>query len=885
MDLLHDNSNPINKYIIWKKIVPKRDAAYSDYPKELLPEIQIYLRQSGIDSIYQHQAEMFSQAIAGKNIVITTSTASGKTLSFLLPVLQQILKDPQSRAIFIYPTKALASDQHRALEPFLEYFGKDKINAGVYDGDTPVNDRSRIRNSANIILTNPEMLNSAFLPHHNQTGFNFIFSNLKFVVIDELHTYRGAFGSHLSNVFKRLNRICNYYKSSPQFFCSSATIANPVELAEMICGRKFCIIDNDGSPASEKNYMLVQPPYLGKDESYRKPVSEIASAIVPYLTINKHNSITFCKSRKAVEVVLRESRDHLKNKGIPGGDYSELISGYRGGYKPMERKAIEQEMVSGKLRGLISTNALELGIDIGKIDTAVLAGYPGTRASFWQQSGRAGRSGSASDTFLILDNLPFDQFIAVDPEWLFQSKSENAVVDPYNYYIELAHVRAAAAELPLSLDDISVFPDLDAIIPILVREHELELINGKYKWCGKDFPAGDYSLRNIDKERYTVVSSANNSVITEMDEIQAFREAHKGAIYMHDGQAYLVSSLDTENRRAVVTPVNDNYYTVPFFVTGISVIKEQKCKNIGRTVCKFGDVRVTSGVHGYKKLQFHSHQNLGFESIVPPLTKSYDTEGAWIQLPKEVCEQFKKLDPNKSGKTQRNVWKTYFDGVGFAIQNAAMMSTMTTSEDIAVGLIDQLEADGSTSAICIYDMFVGGLGYSEKAYELISDIIDNAIIFVEGCHCKDGCAACVGDYHLDKQVVLWGLKSIYEQLDPPSDIKKKSVDIEQKKFSFEDIEAHWDEFVCYLCGRDDSLSSFLTSVKSVKRDNTTLILNVDSSFYVDWIMDEANKTRLINSISYYVEVPAQFDILAESGEENMGEKESKILRRFKDLKG
>jgi Distinct helicase family with a unique C-terminal domain including a metal-binding cysteine cluster len=458
MDSLFGNTNPVDRYIIDTKRIPARTAAYSAYPAELLPEIQDYLRQSGIQKLYQHQADMFLQAIAGSNIVITTSTASGKTLSFLLPVLQQILKDPQSRAIFIYPTKALASDQYRALKPILDYFGKGKIDAGVYDGDTPVNERSRIRNSSNIILTNPEMLNSAFLPHHNQSGFNFIFSNLKFVIIDELHTYRGAFGSHLSNIFRRLNRVCHYYNSSPQFFCSSATIANPVELAQTICGKDFVLIDKDGSPAPEKQYTLVQPPYVGSDKAYRKPVSDIAAELVPYLTVTKHSFIAFCKSRKAVEVVLKESRDHLKNDGISGADYSGLISGYRGGYRPEERKEIERKMVNGQLRGLISTNALELGIDIGKIDTTVIAGYPGTRASFWQQSGRAGRSGFSSNTYFILDNLPFDQFIAVDPEWLFQSKSENAVVDPNNLFIQLAHVRAAAAELPLALDDIAVFP-------------------------------------------------------------------------------------------------------------------------------------------------------------------------------------------------------------------------------------------------------------------------------------------------------------------------------------------------------------------------------------------------------------------------------------------
>ena len=886
MNALHGKQGRLDRFIAYSKTIPERAGTYTDYPPQMLPEIQEYLRQNGIQKLYQHQAEMFSQAISGNNIVITTSTASGKTLSFLLPVLQQILNDPQSRAIFIYPTKALASDQFRAIKPMLDYFGNNKIDAGVYDGDTPVNERSRIRNSSNIILTNPEMLNSAFLPHHNKNGFNFIFSNLKFVIIDELHTYRGAFGSHLANTFRRLNRICNYYNSAPQFFCSSATIANPRDLAETICGKKFVIIDKDGSPASEKKYLMIQPPFIDATKELRRPVSSMAAEIIPDLTVTRHSFITFCKSRKAVEVVLKESRDHLKNDGIPGADYSGLISGYRGGYRPEERKEIETKMVNGQLRGLVSTNALELGIDIGKIDTAVIAGYPGTRASFWQQSGRAGRSGRSCETYLILDNLPFDQFIAVDPEWLFQNKSESAVVDPNNLFIQLAHVRAAAAELPLTLDDISVFPDLGEIIPVLIRAQELRPINGKFMWCGKEFPAGDYSLRNMDNTRYQLINSADDSVITEMDELQAFRECHKGAVYLHDGQAYLVSSLDIEKKRALASPVNDDYYTVPFSITGISIIKEQKSADIGRTRCKFGDVRVSTGVGGYKKLQFHNHQNLGFESIDPPLTKSYDTEGTWIELPEEVVELFAKLEPAKASSMQRNYWKTYFDGVGFAIQNAAMMSTMTTNDDIDADRIQQPEVDNVSPLICIYDMFVGGLGYSEKAYDLIEDIIRNAIRMVEGCRCKDGCAACVGDHHLDKRVVLWGLKSIFEESEPPVAVKtiiEPDIDIVQKPFSFDSIEERWSEFVQFLHDRGESFSNFITAVKTVKKNNETLVLHVDNDFLVSWIMEEANKLRLENTIAHYVDVPSHFSIQAESDNQPTAEKENAVIRRYQDL--
>lgn len=375
----------IRDLIIYNKTIRKRDAKYEDFPSTLSEELCGYLSQKGITELYCHQAEMFEKAIEKNNIVITTSTASGKTLSFLLPVIQQILSNPLARVIFIYPTKALASDQYRAILPYLEFFGENRISAGGYDGDTPVNERSRIRKSANIILTNPEMLNGAFLPNHSKFGFDFIFSNLKYVVIDKLHTYRGAFGSHLANVFRRLRRICRYYNSSPQYLCSSATIANPLELAEEICGQKFIQVDKDGSPAAKRKYVLVQPSkIMGKDKKYYGQVqtTTVAANLIPDLVENCNSFIAFAKSRRNVEVVLKESRDKLESESFFGSSLKDKISGYRGGYTPLERKEIENKMVAGVLRGLISINALELGIDIGKIDTTVLVGYPGTRASF-----------------------------------------------------------------------------------------------------------------------------------------------------------------------------------------------------------------------------------------------------------------------------------------------------------------------------------------------------------------------------------------------------------------------------------------------------------------------------------------------------------------------
>ena len=411
----------IKDLIIYRRTIPARKAIYSSFPESLNPKIVEFLRERGIDQLYCHQAQMYELAREGKNVVITTSTASGKTLSFLLPVIQEILEHPTARAIFIYPTKALAADQYRALQPWLSFFGPEKISAGVYDGDTPVNERKRIRDRANIILTNPEMLNGAMLPNHSKYGFDFIFSNLKYVVLDEMHTYRGAFGSHMANVFRRLSRITEYYHAVPHFLCSSATIANPVELAEKICGQPFASVTKDGSAASERNYLLIQPPKIsGKDQQYygQESIVSVAAQMLPQLMEQRESFLAFAKSRKNVEVVLKETRDRLDAADFLTTVTSDQISGYRGGYTPIERKTIEQQMIRGDLLGLVSTNALELGIDIGSIGVTVLIGYPGTRSSFWQQTGRAGRSKKSCTNYLILDHLPIDQYIGLEPGWL-----------------------------------------------------------------------------------------------------------------------------------------------------------------------------------------------------------------------------------------------------------------------------------------------------------------------------------------------------------------------------------------------------------------------------------------------------------------------------------
>lgn len=924
---------------IYKKIIPEKSASYADFPDSLNMEIREYLSTHGIPQLYIHQAKMYETAMRGSNVVITTSTASGKTLSFLLPVLQQVLENPLTRAVFLYPTKALASDQYRALAPILEYFGPGRISAGVYDGDTMPAERSRIRKSANIILTNPEMLNSAFLPNHSKFGFDFIFSNLKYIVIDELHSYRGAFGAHLTNTFRRMKRICNYYQSAPQFLCSSATIANPVELAEQICGMPFVLIDKDGSPAPEKEYRIIQPPQIkgSNDKIYgRKAAAAVASEVICQLADDEQHFIAFAKSRRNVEVILKESRDKMDAAAFLSNGNSGKIAGYRGGYTPLERKEIEQKMMSGELLGLVSTNALELGIDIGKLESTVLAGYPGTRASFWQQTGRAGRSGKKCVNYLILDNQPFDQYIAIDPEWLFSMQSENAIVDPDNLLIQLSHVRAAAAEMPLTMDDIGLFPDLGEIIPVLLKAEEVKSISGRFAWAGPAFPAGDYSLRNMDKTRFKLILDEDgklsgeasgrdilSQVITEMDESQAYHELHPGAVYMHGGVLYEVLKLDLVSRTAYAMPFSGNYYTVPAGDMDTKILQIFEEMDFGRTKVRFGDININEVIYMFKKLQFHNHQNLGYVQLPQPLQKAYDTESTWIDIPENVIEVYHSLLlPNASGELVLN---NHFEGISHAIKNAAMMVTMTAQDDIDAVIsgdvtiaenIMSVEQENSKDAVImgdglgsqevyaqdlevfqernvshqqvslyIYDRYEGGLGYSEKIYDLVPQIIDNAIRMVSGCTCENGCPACVGDYSLDKKMVLWGLKNLKEQTEPPQYCGKrteKERPMIRREYSFSKLLEQWTSFCESAVQNGENGAAFLRTVKHVEVKGHCLFLMVENTFYEMWLREPENMRELEKVLRRHVECPSDMkvEVLVEEDLEKSKKLKGKLQRRY-----
>ena len=832
--------------------------------------------------------------MSGKNVVITTPTASGKSLCFYLPVIQEILQNPVTRAIFVYPTKALAADQYRALKPWIEYLGEHRLSAGVYDGDTPPDERKRIRERANIILTNPDMLNGSMLPNHSKYGFDFIFANLKYIVLDELHVYRGAFGSHLANVFRRLSRLCRYYHADPQFLCSSATIANPVELAEKICGKSFVCISKSGAGMSERTYCLIQPSEkLDRDGNPygKESVITVAADLLPQLMEEKESFLAFAKSRKNVEILVKETRDHLDNSGFLGNASKEEISGYRGGYTPQERKNIEKRMISGELLGLVSTNALELGIDIGTINTTVLVGYPGTRASFWQQTGRAGRGKGKCTNYLILANLPMDQYIALEPEWLFDSNSENAIVDPDNLLIELAHIRAAAAELPLSLDDGELFPDLGETIPVLLRMEEVRSQSGRFVWCGGLYPAGEFSMRNIDQNKYQLLNKETGKNITEMDEEQAFHEIHEGAVYMHDGEFYQVVHMNLESKMVEAVPFHGNYYTVPGSETNIRIIHRQKKQEWERTELSFGDVNIADFVYMYKKMQFHNHQNLGFEQLRKPLSKNYDTEAAWIKLPENVVTMYRNLlQPDKQGYYVRN---NHFEGLMFALKNAALMVTMTEGADLGVAVSSNaLELAGATEEevyLYFYDRYVGGLGFAEKIYELIPKVVEQATRMVSGCRCKNGCAVCIGDDRLDRKVILWGLWNLSEEsgftgkIDMPKMQEGHRV---LKEFKLEELEEKWDIFCSRIKENNEAFAGFFRMVSAVETRGDSLILYVKEVFYAEWADMPENRNAIVNVIRKYVFISENFKLVILSGKKETGDngKKEKMMRRYHSLK-
>ena len=624
----------MQQVVAWERF-PARRAAFSPFPADVSPLVQEALRRRGLSQLYTHQAQAIAAVSQGANVVIATATASGKSLCYTVPVLTRLLADPNARALYLFPTKALAHDQLAETAALLSA-GSLSVGISTYDGDTPQNKRRGVRQAPGIVFSNPDMLHAGILPYH--PGWRDFFANLNYVVLDEIHTYRGVFGSHVANVLRRLQRLCAFYGSSPQFICCSATIANPQEHAQRLVERPFTLIDEaqNGAPSGEKQFILYNPPIV--DEELGLRASTVLSAKDAALTFLSQDvqTIVFARARQTVELLLAYLQDEMAFDGRA----KTAVAGYRGGYLPLERRAIEAGLRDGSVRGVVTTNALELGIDIGQLDVAVLTGYPGSVASTWQQAGRAGRRVDQSLAILVAGNGALDQYICNHPRYLFGRSPEHALINPDNLRIMVKHLLCAAYELPFAEGE--RFGDFDQVAPLLAAlagEGSLHETRDQYHWIGDGTPAGALSLRTSGAETVVIQDNSDGApvVIGEVDLESAALLVYEGAIYMHQAQTYLVEDLDWDGRIANVRPVDVDYYTRSSLGSTIRALRPEAEWEYAGLLVAHGEVTVITKATGYRKIKRYSHETLGYGLIdLPEMT--LETTGYWLIFSQQLAE-------------------------------------------------------------------------------------------------------------------------------------------------------------------------------------------------------------------------------------------------------
>ncbi|HUG30055.1 MAG TPA: DEAD/DEAH box helicase [Candidatus Limnocylindria bacterium] len=748
----------------------EREAITAPFPPWLDPRIVRGLEDRGITSLYSHQAEAVEAVHAGEDVVVVTPTASGKSLCYTLPVLQALADDPSARALFLFPTKALGQDQ------VAEFAGLAKasslaVAAATYDGDTPAPIRSAIRTAGQVVVTNPDMLHSAILPHH--TKWFQLFEQVRVIVIDELHTYRGVFGSHVANVLRRLLRLCRHYGSNPIIVCSSATIGNPAELAAQLTGRAPRLIDRNGAPAGAKHILLVDPPLLDAATGARgSALTHAQRWALPFLRAGRQ-TIVFGRARVAVEIILTGLREALREHLGPRS----RIRGYRGGYLPTERRAIERGLRDGEILGVVSTNALELGVDIGALDVSILAGYPGSVAGTWQQLGRAGRRQDVSVGILIGSGSPVDQYVINHPEFLLEGTPEEARIDPDNLHVLLAHLRCATFERPFEPGEVFGPGPVDDLLAFIGEEgHVRQSSDGRWYWSSENFPASEVSLRTAAPENVVIIDTTPDRprVIGETDLFSAQVLVHTQAIYLHDSVQYHVDKLDWGERKAYVRKVDVDYYTYAnraVTLKPLDVFASEPAPG-GRRV--HGEVMVASLVTLFKKLKFGTDENVGWGPIDLPelelqttaywLTAEVDhgpviradrgvagSAGSAHAPERALAEPARQRlalgtadGPGGSAATWR---KDDLDvallGAGRSIQAVAAVLLMVDPRDL--GLVTQMRSPHSEApTIYLYESVPGGIGLSERLFKRHDELVTGARALIEACGCESGCPSCTG---------------------------------------------------------------------------------------------------------------------------------------------
>jgi DEAD/DEAH box helicase domain-containing protein len=727
-----------------------RPGEFAEFPEALSPALGKALVTRGIERLYTHQAEAFRHVSNGRNVVIVTPTASGKTLCYNLPVLNGLLADANARAMYLFPTKALAEDQLHEFQAAVDAMGEDLertargahdgpkepsrhaalcagpgIKAFTYDGDTPQDARRAIRERANVIFTNPDMLHAGVLPHH--TKWAKAFENLRYIVIDELHYYRGVYGSHLANLLRRLKRVCEFYGSSPQFICCSATIANPKELAESLTGLPFELVERNGAPSGDKYVVFYNPPVVNRALGIRRSYLNETRRMARELLDRGQQTLVFANSRLATEILLTYLKDDY-----PG------VRGYRGGYLPKERREIEGKLRDGDIRAVVATNALELGIDIGSLDAVVMAGYPGTIASTWQRAGRAGRRQTASLAVLVASSAPLDQYIIEHPEYFFDRPPESACINPDNLEILLSHLKCAAFELPIRDDEHFGAHDVADLCKFLEELKLLHHSGASWHWTSDSYPADAVSLRSVSSDNFVVVDlTGDHQVIAEVSFTAALTTLHEKAIYLHDARQYQVERFDYAGRKAYVRRVDSDYFTDAIDYTQVKELEEMESLPAGGVKVAHGDVRLNRQIVGFKKIKFYTMENVGSGHLSMPEQEMHTT-AFWLHFPAEFLARFADLSPA--------------DRQGGLVALAALLRTvgalcvMCDPRDLGVSITEDI-AGGLTAFepnLYLYDNYPGGIGQSAALYKLAPRLLDGAARLLSACQCESGCPGCVG---------------------------------------------------------------------------------------------------------------------------------------------
>jgi DEAD/DEAH box helicase domain-containing protein len=728
---------------------PAQAPRYADFPPEVHARLVETLRARGIEHLYTHQREAYDVARAGGNTVVVTPTASGKTLCYNLPVLDQVLKEPDTRALYLFPTKALAQDQLAELYSVVEALGAD-IGTFTYDGDTPQDARKAIRARARIVVTNPDMLHKGILPHH--TRWARLFENLRYVIIDELHSYRGVYGSHFANIVRRLHRLCRFYGASPQFLCSSATIGNPKELAESLTERPMTLVGESGAPRGERYFAIYNPPVVNRQLGIRRSALGCARDVALSFLKKGLQTIVFAPSRLATEILVTYLKEALEKQ--PGSD--DVIRGYRGGYLPLKRREIERGLREGSVLGVVSTNALELGIDIGSLDVSVICGYPGSVASTWQQAGRAGRRSGTSVSVLVANSTPLNQFIAKNPEYFFGAPVEQARINPDNLHILVSHVKCAAFELPFAADEKFGGEDLPGILQFLEEERLVHRAGDRWHWTSESYPADAVSLRSVSSDNFVVQDITREPrIIAEVDYDSAPAMLHEKAVYILEGTTYFVEKYDHKERRAHVREAEVDYYTDAITYTKVKILDRFEEEPVGQGRRSRGEVHVTSQVVGFKKIKFYTNENVGSGELQMPENEMHTTS-YWLTVPREIMAAL------PYGTQERR------DGIvamAYTLGQMAALLLMCDRHDVGVALGDNGQGEARIERglrrfrpneeapvtpadyephIFIYDNYPGGMGLSEPLYRLHHRLLEQSLRLIQECPCADGCPSCVG---------------------------------------------------------------------------------------------------------------------------------------------